>query len=133
MMEQAVRIGMPEEWVLLRHAITHGATPGLRVLQEAVGEAVPWMWGHFWRGVDGGAEDEVEVEEVRGEVKGLLEGYRRERREMIAAKMERAAGSELAAQKSKVLRKICRRRRDGEDQLVHVLVNDSIILPSEKQ
>ena len=52
---------------------------------------------------------------------------------MIAAKMERAAGSELAAQKSKVLRKICRRRRDGEDQLVHVLVNDSIILPSEKQ
>jgi hypothetical protein len=131
MMEQAIKLGMPEEWVQLRHAITHGATPGLKVLENAVREAVPWMWEHFWKGLDG--EDEMSAEELQGELVKVLGDYQRQRRALITSKQEAAVDTSLAAQTSKVIRRMCKKRRHGLDQLVNVLVKENIILPSEKQ
>lgn len=131
MMEQATKLGMPEEWVLLRHAITHGATPGLKVMENAVREAVPWMWGHFWRGLE--EEDEVTEDKLREQFVRLLGEYQRQRRAFITSKQEAAVDMSLAAQTSKVIRRMCKKRRDGLDHLVYVLVKENIILPSEKQ
>ena len=131
MMEQAAKIGMPEEWVQLRHAITHGQTPGLKVLESAVKDAVPWMWEHFWKSIDG--EDEVGEEELREELRKVLIEYRRQRRAYITLKPDAAADVNVATQACKILRRICRKRRDGLDQLMHVFLHDSILLPSEKQ
>ena len=131
MMEQAARLRMPEEWVLLRHAITHGQTPGLKSLEDAVREAVPWMWEHFWKGLDG--EDEVGELELRDELVGILKEYGKQRRTMITSKQDTAQDINLAAQTSKHLRRTCRKRRRGADQLIAVLLNENIILPSEKQ
>ena len=128
MMEQATKVGMPEEWVQLRHAITHGQTPGLKALETAVKEAVPWMWGHFWKGLDG--EDVVDAEALKEQLRDLLAQYRDERRAAITSKSNEVA---YVARTSKAIHRACKQRRDGLRVLIHVLLNDNILLPSEKQ
>ena len=135
MAEQAVKLSMPEEWVFLRHAITHGSMPPLKPLESAVKEAVLWLWGHFWAGIDG-VEDEMGIEELRGQMQGVLEAWRTSRRKTIVAKGKGddvSVDSGVLGQTGKTIKRLCKRRRDGLDQLVHVLLRDHIILPSEKQ
>jgi ribosomal biogenesis protein LAS1 len=131
MMEQAIKISMPEEWVQLRHAITHGQTPGLHALEDAVKVAVPWMWQHFWNSIDG--IDAVTEDALTEELLDVLSQYRRQRRAMITSKQEAVTDTTLATQASKALRKSCKQRRDGLHCLVRVLLHEHIILPSEKQ
>jgi hypothetical protein len=131
MMEQAAKIGMPEEWVQLRHAITHGQTPGLKVLESAVKSAVPWMWEHFWKHIDG--EAEIGKDDLRHELRNLLIEYRSQRRATITSKQALIGDTSMAVQVSKALRRLCRKRSDGLDELLQVLLHESILLPSDKQ
>jgi hypothetical protein len=131
MMEQAKKIGMPEDWVHLRHSITHGQTPGLRALEEAVRDAVPWMWNHFWRYLD--VEDRVSEEELRSEFITVLANFRRQRRVAITRKQDASLDTNLASQSSKALRRLCKNNSRGHEILISVLLHDNIILPSEKQ
>ncbi|KIW03698.1 uncharacterized protein PV09_05013 [Verruconis gallopava] len=130
MMEQAKKLGMPEDWVHLRHAITHGQTPGLMALQSAVLEAVPWMWEHFWQHLS--PESEVPEQEVRSRLVEILTGYRRQRRSEFTNQSELRPYDTLTAQACKHIRRICKAAKDA-DILVDVLLGENILLPSEKQ
>jgi hypothetical protein len=131
MMEQAKKIRMPEDWVHLRHSITHGQTPGLRALEEAVRDAVPWMWDHFWKHLD--VEDGMSDEELRVELIDMLTDYRRQRRAAITAKQDASMDTNLASHTSKLIRRACKKNARGRDTLINVLLYDSVLLPSEKQ
>jgi hypothetical protein len=131
MMEQAKRIGMPEDWVHLRNSITHGQTPGLKPLQEAVREAVPWMWDHFWKHLD--VDDEMPEDNFRSEIINILTDYRRQRRTAITMKQEASFDTNLASQISKTLCRSFKKSARGLDIFIDVLLHENVALPSQKQ
>jgi hypothetical protein len=44
MYDVADELNMPEHWVEVRHEITHGDIPDLRILEQCTHEAVDWLW-----------------------------------------------------------------------------------------
>lgn len=49
MYAHAVAIGMPEHFVDLRHQVTHGKIPEVRILKKAADEALDWLWDRWWK------------------------------------------------------------------------------------
>lgn len=131
MAEQAKKIGMSEDWVHLRHSITHGKTPSLRTLELAVRDAIPWMWAHFWKHLD--PVDELSEEELRSQLQECLTSFRRQRFLEITSKDPNNSKTILTHQASKILHKLCKKNSHGVDALIQLLVGDKYILPSSKQ
>jgi ribosomal biogenesis protein LAS1 len=48
MYETAKEIGMPSEFVDVRHECTHGELPSLRRLQSCAKDALHWLWESYW-------------------------------------------------------------------------------------
>lgn len=49
MYAHAMAIGMPERFVDLRHQVTHGKIPEVRVLKRAADDALDWLWERWWK------------------------------------------------------------------------------------
>jgi hypothetical protein len=49
MYAHAAAIGLPEQFVDLRHRATHDDMPGLEVLRQAVRRALEWLWERWWK------------------------------------------------------------------------------------
>lgn len=50
MYAHAMAIGMPEKFVDLRHQVSHGKIPEVRILKRAADEALEWLWERWWKG-----------------------------------------------------------------------------------
>jgi hypothetical protein len=48
MYAHAAAIGLPEQFVDLRHRATHDDMPSLEVLRQAAGRALEWLWERWW-------------------------------------------------------------------------------------
>jgi hypothetical protein len=49
MYAHAAAIGMPEQFVDLRHRATHEEMPGLEVLREMARRGLDWLWERWWK------------------------------------------------------------------------------------
>src|SRR4051794_37630725 len=49
MYAHAAAIGLPEQFVELRHRATHDDMPGLEVLRQAARRALEWLWERWWK------------------------------------------------------------------------------------
>jgi hypothetical protein len=49
MYAHAAAIGLPEQFVDLRHQATHDNMPGLEVLRQAARRALEWLWERWWK------------------------------------------------------------------------------------
>jgi len=49
MYAHAAMIGMPEEFVHLRHQVTHGEMPSLLHLKKMTLQALEWLWEKWWK------------------------------------------------------------------------------------
>jgi hypothetical protein len=49
MYAHAAAIGLPEQFVDLRHRATHDDMPGLEVLRQAARRALEWLWERWWK------------------------------------------------------------------------------------
>lgn len=135
MLKIALQIGMPEEFVALRHEATHEELPGLRRLVVATERALEWLWGVYWVGLDSGGREEVEEEdvgEVREEARRLLKAWRSLRVAMFKKKSARAKDGR-AEEQEKILHDcigLCNGRKRRVEAFVGVLVDERLILPS---
>ncbi|KAK3115030.1 rRNA-processing protein las1 [Teratosphaeriaceae sp. CCFEE 6253] len=112
MLDVAKRIGMPPDFVALRHEATHEEGPSLPRLVAAVERGVAWLWEVYWvkldaaptpgargrsrvGGVDGSGDGGVDV---KAEARQLLKAYRATRREALRTRRQDSAehGGEVA-------------------------------------
>lgn len=55
MYTQAQKIGLPALFVDIRHEATHGDMPNLTNLRSAAKKGLEWLWGDYWKGIEGQA------------------------------------------------------------------------------
>ena len=133
--------GMPVTWVELRHEITHGQTPDLRSLERCVEEALSWLWERFWSKLGGLREgvvtNVVTDAELRLELSNQLKTFRRDRRDDLRSGqiegVESVAAEVAAKATASWLLKLCDNRNDGITTLVKLLLEEKMLLPSDKR
>jgi hypothetical protein len=126
MYEMARSLGMPERWVEVRHDITHGEMPELRVLEESARDAVQWLWERFWALLDAG-QSEADRQRMKAEVRELLKLVLKDRKDDV-----RSGKKELLLTDSgnRILEII--KTNAGPEVVADVLVQDKVILPNQK-
>jgi ribosomal biogenesis protein LAS1 len=132
MYEMAELIGMPEAWVELRHEITHGQIPDLRTLEHCVQASLFWLWDFFWVKLDAAPLVEMEHElSTTAEIRDTLRSYVRHRRSEI-----RTGNGDKPGGAEDVSRQLLRLLRNGKGKtalLVSLLLEERMLLPSQKQ
>lgn len=128
MYEMAEDKDMPETWVELRHEVTHGEIPDLRVLEHSVDAALLWLWDKFWVNLDVPAE---ESSGARVNFRAVLRSFASSRRDEI--KLGKSADHELCATTTRKLLRLCKSGEGGVELLVSVLLEDKMMLPSQMQ
>ena len=143
MLEIARQIGMPAEFVALRHEATHEELPSLQRLVGVTGEALEWLWRVYWSRLDEGGE--VEVEEagvglnlnfVGLEVRSLLRDYRSQRRGFLkgkGTKMSEQASAEFARRYVSAFAAQCGNQPMALSTVTNALVDDKMIYPADRE
>ncbi|KAK5167769.1 rRNA-processing protein las1 [Saxophila tyrrhenica] len=133
MLEIARQIGMPVEFVALRHEATHEELPGVKRLVDATHQALEWLWRVYWGRLEEVEREEGVGKEFRAEVVGLLKGFRKGRRDALRR------GQGQGEQEGEV-----RGMRDGIVQrcggsavrvktVAEALVDERLILPASRE
>ncbi|GAB7357901.1 hypothetical protein MBLNU230_g0069t1 [Neophaeotheca triangularis] len=139
MLKIAQQIGMPEEFVALRHEATHEELPGLRRLVVATERALAWLWAVYWVGLEGeqGVEregDAVDLSGLRDEARRVLKGWRSAR---VRALSTKTAGKQAhVEEREKAVQscvELCEGGKGKVEALVSVLVDDRLMLPSDPE
>ena len=133
MLAIAKQIGMPVDFVALRHEATHEELPGLGRLVGAVEKGLEWLWGVYWGRLDSGDGLVVEGQEdrVKREVVGILRGFRRERRDGLRSGAARS-GEKLIQGTVERCVEICRSKRKAAGLIAKVLVAERLLLPTNR-
>lgn len=137
MLEIARGIGMPEEFVALRHEATHEELPSVQRLVGFCERGLEWLWGVYWSRLVEDVEPEVgEVMDldVVSEGRRLLKEFRRERKASFKTK-----GKEGARVQGEVVKKAAAecaglwRGREGKvEEFVGVLLGERMLFPSDR-
>lgn len=141
MLEIARKIGMPVEFVGLRHEATHEELPGLRRLVRATEEALGWLWEVYWsrlREVEAEVEVEVEAsEESLEKLRDVLKTFRSEKKMALKKKGKHAASSEEQSFEEERTARACLElvgsSAQGMGSLVQVFVQDKLLYPSKRK
>jgi len=128
MYEMAEVIGMPETWVELRHEITHGQVPDLRILEQSVKAALTWLWDIFWVKLDAPTKD---VSDVQANLRAILRSFASNRRDDI--KLAKSPDPEIFTATARKLLRLCKNKEDSNQLLVSVLLEEKMMLPSQTQ
>lgn len=143
MLEIAKKIGMPVEFVGLRHEATHEELPSLRRLVRATDEALSWLWEVYWsrlREVEVEAEDHMEVEaseEGFEKVREALKTFRGERKLALKKQGKRGDDGErrttIEHRTAKSCLTLVGSSAEGMESLVQAFVRDKLLLPSKRE
>ncbi|KAI9683852.1 MAG: rRNA-processing protein las1 [Trizodia sp. TS-e1964] len=118
----AAKVGLPEEFVRVRHAVIHDAMPALEELRRVAREALAWIWERYWRRVGEGRE-------VGEEVAALVRRYKRERVGVV-----RGGGSGGGEEAGRRCRKLVRECGDvAARAVVRVLVMERFMVPAGRR
>ncbi|TID19092.1 Las1-like protein [Venturia nashicola] len=130
MYEMAEDKDMPETWVELRHEITHGQIPDLRVLEFSVDAALAWLWDKFWTNLDAPMEGNCEAQT---DIRSVLRSFVASRKEEI--KSSQPASRESCATTTRKLLRMCKNSERGMDKLISMLLEDKLMLrvPSQQR
>ncbi|KAF2396790.1 Las1-domain-containing protein [Trichodelitschia bisporula] len=156
MFEVARSIGVCDAWVEIRHDITHGRLPGLRLLELTAQEMVEWLHDEFWDKLGGVAENcawkkwQMDGEEAK--LVTLLKAYLAARlqaaRADLTARVKTSAathagfgavaagagaataGSDAAMHRTvREVSRICGRHATMWELLTQVLIREKMMLP----
>ncbi|MGG6497648.1 UNVERIFIED_CONTAM: ribosomal biogenesis LAS1 family protein, partial [Bacteroidetes bacterium 56_B9] len=84
MLAIAKQIGMPSEFVTLRHEATHDELPAIQRLVKAVDDALAWLWVFYWSKLEEPETEAIEARslpELKARAKEIFKAYRGSRRE----------------------------------------------------
>lgn len=143
MFDVAAELGMPEQWVELRHQITHGGElPILQVLEKAVDGAKDWLWNAFWVKLNVNGDGQmttssrpyVSQESVGLELQTVLKGFVNERKAEVKSMGKAAIDSPSKAADDAIIRLFppLQSHVDGIDLLLSLLLDDSMIIPPKR-
>lgn len=137
MLDIAKQIGMPTDFVALRHEATHEEMPGLKRLVSATQQALNWLRTVYWSRLEE-AESEEAVEAalaaMRAEVASLLRDFRRARRVALRSNSRPSAGEagDVATTSAHCVG-MCKSNRARASALAEVMVEERLILPSTRE
>lgn len=137
MLEIAKQIGMPVEFVGLRHEATHEELPGIQRLVTATKEALKWLWKVYWSRLEEPEDEEklkVTLANTRKEITSILRDFRKARRDALRATTASSeeSSNDIATTTSKCV-EICKGSRPRIKALAGTLVDERLILPSSRQ
>lgn len=140
MLEIARKIGMPADFVGLRHEATHEELPGLRRLVRATEEALKWLWEVYWsRLSEVEVEDEMDAEVSEGVLEKVRETLKTFRGERKLALKSQGKNSRVAEQQDVGEERTARScltlvggSAEGMESLVEAFVRDKLLLPSKR-
>ena len=134
MLEIARQIGMPPEFVALRHEATHEELPGMRRLVGAARDALDWLWRVYWGRLEGPEDGEVALAVMKAEAAAVLRDFRRARLDGLRKK------SPLSSEQSGdvptagiACLEMCKGSRSRVEALAAVIVEERLILPSNRE
>ena len=140
---KAKQMGLPASFVELRHEATHGELPSMIVFRRAAERSLIWLWNDYWKYLDvqhgNLEEDEIDAfEEGREELKKKLRVILRDYSETCmknAGMTDRdptTTAARLIDQACLELVKICQNERLALSELVKVLLEDDMMIPSSR-
>ncbi len=133
MLAIARQIGMPDEFVALRHEATHEELPSLRRLVKATDEALGWLWQAYWGRLEEVEDVEVAMPEFRREAGELLKAFRRGRRDELRSGLgDKEQDDELKRLGDEVVGQ-CGDSAARVRAVTEALVDDALILPATRE
>lgn len=141
MADIAKKIGMPAEFVGLRHEATHEELPGLQRLVGACEEGLEWLWGVYWSRLREGEGAEEVMKEVEGagveSVRDVLKRFRGERKVVLKKMGKQKDGSGKLTMEEERTAKTCvdlvGGSAKGMESLVQIFVQDKLLIPSKRE
>jgi ribosomal biogenesis protein LAS1 len=137
MLEIAKHIGMPVEFVALRHEATHEELPSLPRLVQAVHAALQWLWQVYWSRLeeptilgDGG----VDFPAVKEETRRILKTFRSSRREAFRTRAQKSPGHlREVRETTEACAKICAVNMLHADVFTGTVVEEKVLLPADRE
>ena len=137
MLDIARQIGMPVEFVALRHEATHEELPGLLRLVTATTQALEWLWDVYWSRLNEPADAKtVEAARVaaKEEAATMLRGFRKSRRDALRSNSHNSAEQVTELSRTcDTVTAMSRERGLSADGLVQVLVEQRLLVPSTRE
>ncbi|OQO10313.1 hypothetical protein B0A48_04671 [Cryoendolithus antarcticus] len=140
MLEIARQIGMPAEFVALRHEATHEDLPSVQRLVAACEQALEWLWDVYWSKVDAVAvvvakqAEAVDVAHVTVEARRVFRDFRGARRTALKKQGTHSQEARLVVTEAAAnLRSLCSNRAEATETAIAVLVADELLYPSERE
>jgi hypothetical protein len=124
MYDTANEISIAEEWVEVRHEITHGEIPDLQTLQTCTSEALEWLWNYYWAPLTRNAQAPATQPLVP--VKDLLKALLKARKDYLRGEKD--------AEWSDILTQILSADQHCNDlpKTAKGLVSNKLLLPKQK-
>ncbi|XP_066273181.1 ribosomal biogenesis protein LAS1L-like [Branchiostoma lanceolatum] len=138
----AKEMALPEWMVNLRHEATHRSLPALPVLQSGARFALSWLRQKYWEPqlqqcgqLPGGAaeKEELDVEEVRQAVVGLLISYEQHQFEISSERSTRKQRSHHTTLLQEVLNNLTALMTGNSEIVVACLCGQGFLLPTLEQ
>lgn len=135
MLDIAKQIGMPVEFVALRHEATHEELPAIQRLVKATDDALHWLWTVYWSRLE---EPETEqavadsLAQLKAEARQVLRSFRSKRREAVKAKKHRHNSQELETAADEFVR-LFGDNSAKMQAFVGVLIQDKLLSPSKRE
>jgi ribosomal biogenesis protein LAS1 len=136
MLDIAKQIGMPVEFVALRHEATHEELPSLPRLVQAVNEALQWLWKVYWSRLESAAADDaaVDLSAVKDESRRMLKAFRSRRREAFRAKQQRSTKHLGEVQEAiEACAAICATSMPHADAFTSTVIKENFLLPADRE
>lgn len=135
MLHIAKQIGMPTEFVALRHEATHEELPSIQRLVKATEDGLAWLRKVHWSGLE---EPETEqsvaksLPEVKAQAREIFKTYRSSRRETLKSKRPKDQMEETRAT-SRALSGLMDGSRLRMQAVADVLVEEKLLIPSKRE
>lgn len=138
MLEIARQIGMPSEFVSLRHEATHDELPSTRRMKTAVMEGLDWLWEVYWSKLEDptsvdytGVED---LEQRKVEMRRLLKEFRKFRKDALRTRTETSeAHHEQVHAYATALEALFKGSVAQMKALAELLVEEKFLFPSKRR
>ncbi|KAK4630839.1 Pre-rRNA-processing protein las1 [Fulvia fulva] len=135
MLDIAKQIGMPVEFVALRHEATHEEMPGIGRLVKVTERALKWLWEVYWSKLPEDESAEIvaaSLASLKDEARRLLKEFRMTHREALRAKQSVVA-QDSVSRTSEVCRSLCGNSNAKMSAFVEVLIQDRLLSPSKRK
>ncbi|KAF2162149.1 hypothetical protein M409DRAFT_69359 [Zasmidium cellare ATCC 36951] len=135
MLDIAKQIGMPVEFVALRHEATHEELPAVQRLVKAVDDGLQWLWTVYWSRLEEPESGEMiaaSMAKVKADARQILRGFRSRRREAVQSRKLRDDFSNI---QSTVRASVALFGKSSAkmEAFASVLVEDRLLSPSKRE